>query len=140
MSWGTLTSDDIQAHLNAGELADYRAQVVGAGDPLTTIIADVVQLVRGYVAARYEPEATGIPSELRTAAIDLVIYRLCKRVRKAGDGDEDRREAADRAMEILKDLGAGRFSLPSTAEPEADPRVGSWGSQTRFDSPPGATA
>lgn len=140
MPWGTLTASDIEAHLNAGELEDYRQHCVGQADPLPTIIADVVSLARGYVGARYTCEATGIPDEVRVSAIDLVIHRLAKRVRKAGENDEDRRQAAEEAMRLLRDVAEGNFALPSTEASDTDPRSGSWGSQARFDSPPGTTA
>ena len=139
MSWGDLQPADIEAHLGEGELAEYRQHVSGIEDPLPTIIADVTSLVRGYVGARVRLADSGIPDELRAPAIDLVIHRLAKRVRKGGDDDGDRAKSAERAMQTLRDVAEGRFAFADDAATAAtsDVRTGGWGSQARFDSPTG---
>lgn len=125
--WSILTPADIEAHLNAAELAEYRSHAAQIDDPLPTILADVIAHVRGRIAVRYTLEEEGIPEALRIAAIDLVIYRLANRVKKTTDDDGNRHKAAESAEEILRDVAQGRFSLPIT--PVA---AGRWGSTTKF--------
>ncbi len=134
MAWGTVTAADVEASLNVGELSDYRKHIVSASDPLPTIIDDVVSMVRGYVAARNALAASGIPPALRAPAIDIIIYRLAKRVLRGGDKDETRKSANDDAVKLLEAVASGKFSVAETADPDIDPSAGGWGSQTRFDS------
>ena len=136
MAWGTVTSADVEAHLNVGELADYRKHSAEVADPLPTVIADVIGMARAYVGARYSLQATGIPSALRIPVIDLIIHQLAKRIRKGGgNDDDDRAKAADRALEMLKGVGKGDISLGEPADESAGGRGGNWGSAERFASP-----
>lgn len=106
MPWGTISVVDVESALNAGELAEYRRHVVSVADPLPTITADVIALVRGYLQVRYALTEEGIPDELRSPAIDLVVFRLTKRVGKAS---EDRQAAHDKAMDILAGASEGKM-------------------------------
>lgn len=139
MSWGELQPADIEAHLGDGELAEYRQHASAIEDPLPTVIADVTSLVRGYVGVRYRLVSPGIPDELRAPAIDLVIHRLAKRVRKGGDDDGDRAKAAERALQTLRDVAEAKFAIAddSASAPTVDVRSGGWGCQSRMASPPG---
>lgn len=136
MPFSELQASDVEAHLGEGELTEYRQHVSGIEDPLPTIIADVTSLVRGYVGVRFRLTEAGVPDELRAPAIDLVIHRLAKRIRKGGDDDGDRAKAAERALQVLRDTAEGRFAIADELSTSAsDTRSGGWGSQPRFDSP-----
>jgi hypothetical protein len=136
MPWATITAADVEAHLNAGELADYRKHAAEIADPLPIVIADVVALVRAFIGAKYSLTQAGIPGGLRIPAIDLVIHQLAKRIRKSGDDDAARNAAAERAMEMLNRVSAGTMSLGELSEEGDFMRAGNYGSSPRFGSPP----
>lgn len=138
MAWREITPSDIEAHLNAAEVADHRQHTAEILDPLPILIEDVTQLVRGYVGIHFPLGGPGVPDELRVPAIDLVIHRLVKRVTKGGDGDADRRGAAQAATQLLQAVAEGKFSIAADEESAATvaPSAGSWGSQPKFNSPP----
>jgi phage gp36-like protein len=127
--WITLSSDDIESSLNAGELDQYRQHAATVEDPLTGILEDVTAVVRGHLAARYQLPASGIPVELRAAAIDIAIYRLAKRVALDTEGDPQRKRANDDAMKLLAAAAAGEFGDFS---PTDDPKGGRWGSEEKI--------
>lgn len=85
MSWITLTEAHIADGVNGPILAAARtaALKLNQPDPLPTELARVTRRVRGCVAACSKntlgPEGT-IPDEAEDSAIDIVVYRLCKRV------------------------------------------------------------
>lgn len=128
-SWSELRAEDIEASLNDGELSEYRQHAAQLPDPLPPIIADVTALVRGYLAGRYQITSPGIPAELRAAAVDLVIYRLAKRVHRGGEDDAQRKTAAEDAVRLLEKASKGEFGDFSPAE---DPKIGRWGSETKM--------
>ena len=128
-SWVELRAEDIEASLNDGELSEYRQHAAQLTDPLPSIIADVTSLVRGYLASRYKIASPGIPVELKTAAVDVVIYRLSKRVHRGGDDDAQRRQAATDAVRLLEAAGKGEFG-DFAAE---DAKTGRWGSATQLE-------
>lgn len=138
MAWREITAADVEAHLNAGELAEYRKHSVEHDDPLPVLIEDVTQLVRGYVGVRYPLGSRGIPDELRVPSIDLVIHRLAKRVTRAGEDDADRRAAAEAATRLLDAVREGGFAIAPEAASTATvtAAAGGYGSDPRFQSPP----
>src|ERR1700749_3839015 len=100
MSWIIPIEADVLTVLSETELATYRAAALAAGqaDPLAPTLAQVVDLVRGYVGA-YRPNTLGepgtIPQKLLATALDLVAVRLPQRV---GVTPKDvRKTAADQA-------------------------------------------
>lgn len=130
ITWGTITAADVEGSLNDGELSEYRLKCAQIEDPLPGLITDVTEEVRGYLTARYDlgSSQTGVPSDLRTAAIDIIIYRLTKRVEvDKGDGDNLRADAADRAEKRLQAAGKGEFGNYGTVR-----NLGSWGSATKL--------
>jgi phage gp36-like protein len=85
MSWIILAEADILTAANAPSLAAARTLVLKSGqaDPLAEILAQVTAEVRGRVAACSRNtlgEEGTIPDECKSAAIDLCVYRLCKRL------------------------------------------------------------
>jgi hypothetical protein len=83
--WIALTEADILTAANAPSLAAARTAVLKAGqaDPLPEAIEQVTREVRGRVAACAKNslgDAGTIPDECKAAAIDMCVYRLCKRL------------------------------------------------------------
>jgi hypothetical protein len=129
MSWIVPAESDVLTVLSETELATYRAAALASGqaDPLTPTLAQVVDLVRGYVGA-YKPNTLGlpgtIPQKLLAPALDLVAVRLPQRV---GVPPKDvRKTAADQAVRLLEQVAAGVFNIEEpdspTLETTAAPR------------------
>jgi hypothetical protein len=104
--------------LSESELSTYRAAATATGqaDPVAPTLAQVVDLVRGYVGA-YRPNTLGpagtIPQKLLATALDLVAVRLPQRV---GVSPKDvRQSAATAAIHLLERVADGEFNIE---EPE----------------------
>jgi len=129
MSWIIPVEADVLTVLSETELATYRATALAGGqiDPLAPTLAQVVDLVRGYVGA-YKPNTLGlpgtIPQKLLASALDLVAVRLPQRV---GVSPKDvRKAAADQALRLLEQVASGDFNIEepdhSTDETTSAPR------------------
>jgi hypothetical protein len=119
MAWLIPSENDVLTVLSETELATYRAAATASGqaDPLAPTLAQVVDLVRGYVGA-YRPNMLGlpgtIPQKLLAPALDLLAVRLPQRV--GVPPKEVRKTAADRAVRLLEQVAAGTFTIE---EPDA---------------------
>jgi hypothetical protein len=129
MSWIIPAEADVLTVLSETELATYRAAALAGGqaDPVAPTLAQVVDLVRGYVGA-YRPNTLGapgsIPQKLLATALDLVAVRLPQRV---GVPPKDvRKAAADHAIRLLEQVADGSFNIEepddATTETTAAPR------------------
>jgi hypothetical protein len=129
MSWIIPQESDVLTVLSETELATYRATATAGGqvDPLAPTLAQVVDLVRGYVGA-YKPNTLGlpgtIPQKLLAPALDLIAVRLPQRV---GVPPKDVRQmAASRAVRLFEQVAAGVFNIEEpdspTTETTAAPR------------------
>ena len=114
MAWIIPTENDLLTTLSETELATYRAAALAGGqaDPVAPTLAQVVDLVRGYVGA-YRSNTLGdagtIPQKLLAPLIDLVAVRLPQRV---GVPPKDVRKAAgDQAIRLLEQVAAGVFNI-----------------------------
>lgn len=127
--WIQPTEADVLTVLSEAELSTYRATATASGqaDPVAPTLAQVVDLVRGYVGAN-GPNTLGaagtIPQKLLAPALDLVAVRLPQRV--GVPPKEVRKDAADRAVRLLEQVAAGTFSIEepdeATRETTAAPR------------------
>src|SRR5471032_3151096 len=120
MAWITPAESDVLTVLSETELATYRAAALATGqaDPLAPTLAQVVDLVRGYVGA-YKPNTLGlpgtIPQKLLAPALDLVAVRLAQRV---GVSPKDVRQAAAvQAVRLLEQVAAGVFNIEEPDSP-----------------------
>jgi hypothetical protein len=123
MSWITPAESDVLTVLSETELATYRAAALASGqaDPVAPTLAQVVDLVRGYVGA-YKPNTLGlpgtIPQKLLAPALDLVAVRLPQRV---GVAPKDvRKSAADQAVRLLEQVASGVFNIEEPDSPTAE--------------------
>jgi hypothetical protein len=119
MAWITPTENDLLTAFSETELAAYRAAALAGGqaDPVAPTLAQVVDLVRGYVGA-YRPNTLGsdgtIPQKLLAPAIDLVAVRLPQRV--GVPPKEVRKAAGDQAVRLLEQVAAGVFNIEEPDE------------------------
>jgi hypothetical protein len=118
MAWIIPAEADVLTVLSETELATYRAAATATGqaDPVAPTLAQVVDLVRGYVGA-YRPNTLGpagtIPQKLLATLLDLLAVRLPQRV---GVSPKDvRQTAAVAALRLLERVAAGEFNIE---EPE----------------------
>lgn len=123
MSWITPAESDVLTVLSETELSTYRAAATAGGqaDPLAPTLAQVVDLVRGYVGA-YKPNTLGlpgtIPQKLLAPALDLVAVRLPQRV---GVPPKDVRQmSASRAVRLLEQVAAGIFNIEEPDSPSLE--------------------
>jgi hypothetical protein len=129
MAWIIPAESDVLTVFSETELSTYRAAATATGqaDPVAPTLAQVVDLVRGYVGA-YKPNTLGlpgtIPQKLLAPALDLVAVRLPQRV---GVSPKDvRQAAATQAVRLLEQVASGTFNIEepdsSTLETTAAPR------------------
>lgn len=126
MPWITMDESRVRSRLSAPELAALKSVALQAGQtsPLPDVIASVTQAVRGYVEAwaanRLGAGAT-IPSRLESAASALIRFELATRLPVASLLTDDRRKEYDAALQLLRDVAAGRFAVdvPDTISTEA---------------------
>jgi hypothetical protein len=119
-TWITLAKADIQASVNDSEFEALLDTALSGGqsDPTTVLIPDVTNQVRGYIRAGsgnvLGPDGT-IPSELKNAAVDLIVYRVARRISNS-DTAKAWKGPADDAREMLKDVANGliKVSAPIT--------------------------
>jgi hypothetical protein len=120
MSWITPAESDLLTTFSETELATYRAAATATGqaDPVAPTLAQVVDMVRGYVGA-YKPNTLGlpgtIPQKLLATTLDLAAVRLPQRV---GIAPKDVRQmAASRAFRLLEQVAAGSFNIEEPDSP-----------------------
>jgi phage gp36-like protein len=117
MAWITLTEADVQASCGIDMIDAWREHLAsGQVDPLPSIMADVVDEVRGAVVTQYPLAATGIPRSLKNAAVDISIYRLAKRVLVSAEGLAVYRTAADDAQRKLTAVAEGKLGVESDSD------------------------
>ena len=123
MSWIELTEADLLTALSGPELEKLRAAALKSGqsDPVQPVLDQITSEVRGRVAAcdrNQLGDGNTIPSELKDAALALVVMRIMTRA--AGtviDPQGARKAAAERADKTLEAVAACRFAIvqPVTA-------------------------
>jgi hypothetical protein len=124
--WNAIQESDLLTVLAGPELSAYRSAALAANqpDPVAAQVANVTNLVRGYIAGwlanTLGPEGT-IPDKLLSTALDILVVKIPSRCGGVVPSPV-RAEALDSAMALLKDVAAGRFKLevpaPGTATTE----------------------
>jgi len=106
MAWSLITEEAVLDELNDSEVETYRSKVRDdQTDPLPGIMTRVTDLVRSYVGKQTPLSAAGLPPEVMDPALDIVIYRLAKRVIPGSAGE--RKQAADDAYRFLEGVAKG---------------------------------
>lgn len=122
MSWRAITEADLLRKISGDELAAVREAALAEeqADPVAGTLTGVTTLVRGYVAAcannSLDADLTTIPEELLDAAVALVVPRLMSRVAGLSiDKDKVRRDEAEEAQVLLREVAACRFAIEQPA-------------------------
>lgn len=110
-NWIQLGERDVLDALNNAELTAYRGVALANpdDDPLSGTLEAVTSDVRAACGKRNRVNATGIPKSLKTAALDIAVYRLAMRVSPALA--EKRKPANDKAEEKLDQVREGDRSI-----------------------------
>jgi len=134
MAWATIIVDDLKAGLAGAELEALQSAALATGqsDPTPEIIAQVIDLVRGYIAAAGVTLGTGatIPSKLKTSALAIIRYRICSRLPISSLLTDARKQEYQDALRLLEQVAAGRFRVEEPTE-AATEQAGA--SSPRFD-------
>lgn len=126
--WTELTEAAILTGNNGPSIAAARTAALKAGqaDPLPEVIAQVTTSIRGSVAACAKNvlgDAGTIPDELIAEAVDMAVYRLCKRLGKALLTQEVK-DANDDALAKMREVATCRFAIvPPTTPAPSDEQV-----------------
>lgn len=123
MSWITPSADDVKTRLTGAEIVAFRTVALASGqaDPITQIMLDCVNEVRGYVAAAgYTMGSAGtIPPQTLAPALAIIAYRLATRLPLKVS--EDRRKQYEDAIAYLRDVAAKRTLIEQDATGELAP-------------------
>ena len=119
MAWIAITEADVLTVLAGPELAGYRAAAlaVGHADPVAPAIAQVTDLVRGYVGGcknNILGLGATIPQKLLAPAVDILAVRIPKRVGQ--DPKPGRKAAHDEAIKLLEMVAACTFDIEEPVE------------------------
>lgn len=109
MSWSTPTAADVLASLPEDERDLYAGLGDDDEDTLAQILADVVLMIRGRIAACarsvLDPDATTLPPECRDPLLAIVRHRLLARLDAESPGETDRRSQEYRdALRYLESI------------------------------------
>lgn len=125
MSWQTITATEVQTRLSGPELSALRTAALATGqtDPLTDIIAQAIDLVRGHVAAckRNTLGVAGtVPATLIATTIDIIRYRLATRLPAAAILTQVRQQEYKDALALLSQVAACKFVLEEPTTPSTE--------------------
>lgn len=122
MAWRAITESDVLQRISGDELSALRASALADGqeDPVAEHIAQVTDLVRGYISAcasnSLGPDGT-LPERLIRAACDILVVDIS--TRSAGiliDLSETRKDARDAAVRLLEQVAACRYAIETPEE------------------------
>jgi hypothetical protein len=122
VAWIVLTADELLRSLTGPEKAAVSTAALAAGqtDPVPAIVEDVINEVRGYIAA-HPSNALGlsgtIPEKLKIATLSRARYEALTRL-PIGRSilTEDRVKSNESARTLLRDVAAGRFQIEEPTE------------------------
>jgi hypothetical protein len=118
MAWAALTAAEIKTRLSGPELTALQGSALASGqsDPTPEVIAQVTNLIRGYIAVKYPLGTAGtLPPEIKDAAIAIARWRLIGRIGIGGAGgmmsSEPRKAEYEEAIALVKSIAEGKFAI-----------------------------
>lgn len=122
--WITVTEDMVKTRLAGAELTALRTAALSVGqvDPLAEVIAEVVNEVRGYVAAckaNQLESGTKIPEKLKTAALARIVFELATRLPVKFINDV-RKDANTAAKRLLEQVAQCAFAIEEPVTPSTE--------------------
>jgi predicted NBD/HSP70 family sugar kinase len=120
MSWSAITSDEVLQEFNPKEQAAI-ANIQGAADNLTPILARVVNAARACVIAGggQIDQAGTIPDQLREDVITIARWRWLISLPQVNETlqSKNRRDDYDSSMKRLDDVAAGKVKIELPTAP-----------------------
>lgn len=129
MPWTQLTATLVRELLSAPELSAIQtaALATGQADPLPGVCEQTAAEVRGYVAAHaantLSDNVLEVPGNLTRATLALVRNRLASRLPVASLVTEQRRREYEDAIQLLRDVAAGRYAVDVPSNPSTNPEA-----------------
>jgi len=131
MSYITLVEADLQSALTGPELNAVKTAALAAGQ--TGVVAEILSQVTTEVRARVAAcakntlgESGTIPDECKSAAVDIAVYRIAKRLPGKVVLTDERNNANDNAIAFMRDVAKCDVAIvpPSTPAPGAEQAAG----------------
>lgn len=132
MAWRSLTIDDVRSAMNGAELD---ALFAAAGDwtlspDIANVLVNTASEIRGHIAAQPKnelgPDGT-VPGGLVQTALAIVRFRILTSFPGLGDTvlTDDRRKEYDNAIDLLRRVANGQFSVaePATGDIAVNPGI-----------------
>jgi phage gp36-like protein len=120
MAWQTISDSDIATRLAGPEVDALRETALadGQSDPVPEIVGQVVDEVRGYVAAGGYTLGAGatIPGKLLGASLAIARYRCATRLPGESFLSDSRKEEYRDAIRLLERVADGKFAIEEPAE------------------------
>jgi phage gp36-like protein len=120
MAWQTVTDSDIVTRLAGAEIDALRETALAddQSDPVPEIVDQVVEEVRGYVAAGGYTLGAGatIPGKLLSAALAICRFRAATRLPTEAFLTESRKTEYRDAVRLLERVADGKFAIEEPAE------------------------
>lgn len=124
--WTTPTVTTLKARISGPEFEALKSAARAAGQNADTMVTDclarIVALIRGYCGGRHVLGAEGtIPDELESALGSLFVVEFITRLPGMTKLlDANRTKAKEDALQLLRDVSAGRFAIVPPETPAAD--------------------
>lgn len=82
---------------------------------INAVLVSATSTADSYLENRYNPPITTVPDSLKEAVANLAAWTLIKQkgIRPGSEDEETIRESYEDAMKWLRDIAAGRATLPS---------------------------
>lgn len=117
-------------------LADLDDNGVRDAAKVNRALEDAAALIDGYIAVRIQLPVTPVPAILKNFSVDIAVYRMAS---DAGLLAEDMRKRFEDAMSFLRDVSAGKATIPiPRINPDAPPTPASSPQTVIVDSAPRA--
>ena len=115
--WITITETHLKTRLSDPELTAFKSVALAAGqaNPVSEIIADVTNLIRGYVANcqrnRLGSDGT-IPDKLLSSALAIIVMQVMTRAAgKVIDPNGVRQKASEDAIRLMEQVAGCKFAV-----------------------------
>jgi phage gp36-like protein len=125
MAWISITTSDVQTRLTGPELSATQQVALASGqtNPLPEIIEQVVDEIRGYIAAyggNTLGSGTTIPQKLLGAALAMIRYRLATRLPVRSLLTQERVDENREAIRLLERVADGGFRIEEPTEADTE--------------------
>ncbi len=135
MAWAAITDADFLLEgFNSTENDTLTGVSISSG--LTQILSAAVGQWRGVIEAadnELDPDTTKVPASVRPYVIAHARWRLLVKFPQLRQlQTEERKDEAEKAEEVLREIAKGEFPIEPPEEDEDISGGGNWGSETKI--------